>query len=658
MGNQDVKSVPLKKLSPTELQTYVMIVQARLTQSRNKKVELIRKKRQEIAKCLQENTLDIAKAKMESLLREEDFITVFDILGPLCEIVKEKVSYLLLSDKCPDDMRATLDTILYASTRLEIDELHKIREAMYGKYGELYATKATTNADSLVNVNVVEKLKIKPVADQYLIARLKQLVRDDKINYEFPEEVQPIVPNTQFSDFSNFNNQFSNMNQNIPYQEFQGGQGNFNPYMQQGGFDYKPTPYTYNAPMENLQYPYGQGGGQPQFQGGFGQGGEIKQSQQPQFQGNYPQGDFKQSQQQFYGQNQPQFQNYGGDFKQGQQQFYGQQYQGDFKQSQPPQQQINQYSQLQNDMNKSHQQFINSQSQMNKQPYVSDINQPVSSGPLISGSQFPKTESNVNYGSQFNNQPNYSGFHNISGITPNVISSSKGEVSSSQFPSKSVIVSNQPNYQNNSGINNNDISNFNNQFSQNKNSNLSKIDEIGGSYVDSPKNQKLDDSKSFLQNKEEFKNIQGHSINTVQSQQLGFNQNQSNLQNNSFNPYQNDFNMSNNLQQSEKKSTMSNKLYTNENNATPKGDDLDLPNINKQSNLNNQNLPEVRDTKYFDKGQGTGPNNSNPKNIDEQYFTGINKSTVNNKPQSSLDEDTFPRPYNSTMDGFPKPKDN
>ena len=35
--------------------------------------------------------LDIAKAKMESIIRLEDTITVYDILGPLCEILKERI---------------------------------------------------------------------------------------------------------------------------------------------------------------------------------------------------------------------------------------------------------------------------------------------------------------------------------------------------------------------------------------------------------------------------------------------------------------------------------------------------------------------------------------------------------------------------------------
>lgn len=236
MGNQTQKEQPLR-LNPVELQTHVMVVQTKLNLNRNKKVELIKRKRKEIAACLEDNSLDIAKAKMDSIIKEEDFITVFDILGPLCEILKEKISYLLLSEKCPDDLRATLDTIIYASTRLEIEELHKIRGIVKSKYGELYITKANSNSDSLVNVNVVEKMKIKQAADPYIVARLKQLVKEDNIQYEFPQEVIPVIgtggshltfeTSPENFGFNNFNGNFQAHNFNNNFNDM-GNMNNFN----------------------------------------------------------------------------------------------------------------------------------------------------------------------------------------------------------------------------------------------------------------------------------------------------------------------------------------------------------------------------------------------------------------------------------------------
>ena len=74
-------------------------------------------------------------------------LTSYDILGPLLEILKERVTYIVTSTECPPDLRAQLDTVIYASTRLEFEELYKLRDLIMRKYGMAYITKAERNAD-------------------------------------------------------------------------------------------------------------------------------------------------------------------------------------------------------------------------------------------------------------------------------------------------------------------------------------------------------------------------------------------------------------------------------------------------------------------------------------------------------------------------------
>ena len=122
MGNeQKGNKAPVQKMpTQNEIKTYIMIIQNKLTLFRNKKIASIKQKKKEIVKCLKENNLDVAKAKMDTIIREEDMITVYDILGPLCEILKERSTYIISNTECPPDLRAQLDSVLYASTRMEI----------------------------------------------------------------------------------------------------------------------------------------------------------------------------------------------------------------------------------------------------------------------------------------------------------------------------------------------------------------------------------------------------------------------------------------------------------------------------------------------------------------------------------------------------------
>lgn len=189
MGN---KAEPPKVVTANELQTYIMIVKAKLTQQRNKKVFEITKKRKELINYIKDNNPEMAKLKMDGIIQEENYITAFDILGTIMEILKEKCTYLLAADQCPKDMRASLDTVIFASTRVEITEFSNIRDLITIKYGGAYVSLANNNQDKLVNKQIADKLTFAPNPEPYLISRIKTLCKEEEIDYTFPEEVIPI----------------------------------------------------------------------------------------------------------------------------------------------------------------------------------------------------------------------------------------------------------------------------------------------------------------------------------------------------------------------------------------------------------------------------------------------------------------------------------
>ncbi len=263
MGNEQKgkaqKTAP-KMPSAMEIKTYIMVIQNKLTLYRNKKIASIKQKKLEISRCLKDNNLDVAKAKMDTIIREEDMITVYDILGPLCEILKERVTYIISNSECPPDLRAQLDSVIYASTRVEVDELHILRDMIMRRYGQNYIMKADSNADKLVNVNLVEKLRIKPASDVFITIRLKQLCKEQKIPFEFPCEVEndmAIDPMNAQNPYGGEMNPFD-MSNNNPYGPPQGNnnpygppQGNNNPYGPPQGND---NPY---GPPQGNNNPYG-----------------------------------------------------------------------------------------------------------------------------------------------------------------------------------------------------------------------------------------------------------------------------------------------------------------------------------------------------------------------------------------------------------------
>ena len=189
-GNSKKKETPVETV-PTakEMKTYIQICQKKITLFRNKKIDSIKRRRTDIIEQLQKNNLELAKSKMDSLMRDEDFIDAYDILGPLIEILIERILYIDSSNECPADLRTQLDAIIYASSRLEIEEFMKFKDLIRKKYGQNYIDKAENNADKLIDPNLISKLQIKLPSEEFLLIRLKQLCREKKIKFNFPNEI-------------------------------------------------------------------------------------------------------------------------------------------------------------------------------------------------------------------------------------------------------------------------------------------------------------------------------------------------------------------------------------------------------------------------------------------------------------------------------------
>lgn len=268
------KPLPPKLPTAIEIRTWIGGAQAKMSLYRSKKVNDIKAKKKDVIELLKQNNLDVAKTKMDTIIQAEDTITIYDILVPQCEILKERCTYLLTFENVPVDIKDTLDTLIYASNRLEVEELHKVREMIRLKFGDAYVNGGDTNKDGNVNINVIEKLKVKPNTDAFLIVRLKQIVAESKINFTFPPEFEydPSVANQPNFNEQQPQNMNPYMDNNNNMMNSQMGNGNFNPYMSnmQQNFNnnsnFNPynnmnnNPYSnnsFNQSNINPQYPNG-----------------------------------------------------------------------------------------------------------------------------------------------------------------------------------------------------------------------------------------------------------------------------------------------------------------------------------------------------------------------------------------------------------------
>ena len=190
MGASSSKTkVEKPKITIKDLSSLLNVMQLKTQQSKTKKVHDTLKKKGEIVDLLKNNNMEMAMAKMDSILRNDDFIAAYDILIPLIEILKEKCTYIVSNDECPAEIRPQLDTVLYAARRIEIEEYMKFKDKIQLKYGEAYIIKADNNSDKLVNENLVEKLGVKIYKEEVKKMRLRYLAKEKNINIKNTELV-------------------------------------------------------------------------------------------------------------------------------------------------------------------------------------------------------------------------------------------------------------------------------------------------------------------------------------------------------------------------------------------------------------------------------------------------------------------------------------
>ena len=181
-GSSKEKKIELPPVTAQEISAILNLMQYKTKQARSKKVNDIRKKKDEIIELLKNNNEDMAMAKMDGILRNEDLIAAYDILIPLTEILKERCTYIVSNSECPIELRAHLDTAIFSARRIEIEEYMKFRDLIQRKYGEAYISKADNNVDKLVDQNIVDKLGVNTYKDEAKKIRIRLLAKEKNIN--------------------------------------------------------------------------------------------------------------------------------------------------------------------------------------------------------------------------------------------------------------------------------------------------------------------------------------------------------------------------------------------------------------------------------------------------------------------------------------------
>ena len=176
--NKLTKKEAEKSITSEEIKNLINISILKCDSYSNKNKYSILQKKHEIYNDFINNKKDLASAKMNQMLIDGNNWTAYELLKTILEIISEKCSYIVSSNECPEDLRGPLDSVLYAATRVEINELILFKDKIKKIYGEQYVQKAENNTDKLVNEKLAEFLIPVVFSEEIINTRINLLIRE------------------------------------------------------------------------------------------------------------------------------------------------------------------------------------------------------------------------------------------------------------------------------------------------------------------------------------------------------------------------------------------------------------------------------------------------------------------------------------------------
>lgn len=81
----------------------------------------------------------------------------------VCDLLHERARLVASEKECPEDLKSAVVTLIWATNRADIMELHEVKKQFAKKFGKEFVERAEKDEDRLVNERVAHKLSIRPV---------------------------------------------------------------------------------------------------------------------------------------------------------------------------------------------------------------------------------------------------------------------------------------------------------------------------------------------------------------------------------------------------------------------------------------------------------------------------------------------------------------
>jgi vacuolar protein sorting-associated protein IST1 len=183
------------KYNQAGLKANLQMANSRLNLMKNKRLNQISQSKCEIADLLQNGKEEMAMVKVESIINNENYITAIEVLTMFCAQLNERVFQITAANKCPDDLRVAIETIIWASCKIDSKELLEVRQNLGAKFGFEFCRAASENKDGFVNSVVRDKLVNIVPDEESKVVKIQEIASEKRIDFVFKHHIRLEIQN-------------------------------------------------------------------------------------------------------------------------------------------------------------------------------------------------------------------------------------------------------------------------------------------------------------------------------------------------------------------------------------------------------------------------------------------------------------------------------
>ncbi|KAJ1967928.1 Vacuolar protein sorting-associated protein ist1 [Dimargaris xerosporica] len=139
--------------------------------------------RKEIGQLLAAHKEENARIRVERVIREDLTIEAMEILELYCELLLARIGLLDQMKQCDPSLLEPIHSLIYATPRIDVQELTMIRDLLGSKFGKDFLVKGSENSNNMVNPRLLLKLSW-DAPDPFLVNEyLKEIAKSNEIDW-------------------------------------------------------------------------------------------------------------------------------------------------------------------------------------------------------------------------------------------------------------------------------------------------------------------------------------------------------------------------------------------------------------------------------------------------------------------------------------------